>query len=1276
MWPDAPDDADSAAPFAPRLVAEWLAQTPDERHRRLPGTMIFADISGFTRLTERLARRGRVGAELLSDTLDLTFATLLAPAFADDADLLKWGGDAVLLFVRGAQHAARAARIAHRMRAALRTLVRERTLPVPAALRMSIGIRTGTFDLFFVGDPASHRELIVGGPDITRLVEVEQACEAGRILLCTDTADLLPDGALAAVRDTAAEREGRMLRSVPPVSDIPPQVAAPTALAAKTRSVLQTLPPVIRAHVRAGPGEPEHRPVAIGFVQFTGTDALLREPERAADAVAALVETVQRACLRHGVTFFESDIAADGGKIMLIAGAPRSAGRDAARMLSAAREIADHTGPLGVRVGVSTGHVFAGELGPALRRTYSVKGDAVNLAARLLGRAEPGQVVATADAVGAARVRMQAVPIEPFLVKGKRAPVHALTVQRVGDQVTGALGEAPFVGRAEELAVLRAALAAASAHRGSVVDVVGEPGIGKSRLVAEAGESDSIRSLVTSVSGYEAGVTYAAIGGLLRAALGVAPHEEVDVVTARLVQVVRAERPDLLPWLPLIGVPLGIALPSTRDVDELDPRFRRSRIEDAVVALLASLLPTPTVLIFEDTHLLDEASDSLLHRLEADAHDHPWCVIATRREVPVGHVPQLQDPADRRIALAAMSHELALALVEQAAGAVRPSRHALEAIVERGHGNPLFLTSLAARQADSASGEELPSTVEAVLLVDIDRLDTADRALLRLAAVLGARFDPRFLARLRDGAPVVSGPHPDTGDAQSADDIADRLAEFVRPVDDGDLEFRHAMVRDVAYAGLPFRLRRSLHERVAVALASATDQPASSELLSLHFHAAGRHEQAWIHSLRAGEQARSKYAYAQAADFFGRALDTAAHLPQIPRSERAAASSSLGDCLDMAGDATGALAALRRARRELAGDPVATAELLYREARIIQRQGRYRPALAQLTRVLRMLEGSVGADADAVRAQAATRYGFCLHLQSRAREAVRWGRRGVEWAEASGDRTVLAHACNALHLVYGASPLDEDRPYGQIALGLYERLDDLSGQALTLNNLAIDAYNSGAWNDAIDAFRRAGESFHRLGDEANEATALYNRADVLVAQRRHDAALPVLQTALRLARRVDDEELVGLVLREQARAAAGSGDPTGAWPLFDEARAVLAGLELATEVALLDAARAQVMTVAGDAAQALELIDTTIGAARAKAADTLARLHRIRAQVLVAQGQDARAADAARDGLARTTGGYGGYEPALLRLALAEATGDETLRAESRRALHDLGVID
>src|SRR5687767_12529618 len=106
--------------YLPRLLATWLTDEPDTRHRLVAGSIAFVDISGFTALTERLARRGKVGAELMSDTLDSTFTALLSVAREDGADLLKWGGDAVLLLFEGPDHPVRAARAAHRMRATLR----------------------------------------------------------------------------------------------------------------------------------------------------------------------------------------------------------------------------------------------------------------------------------------------------------------------------------------------------------------------------------------------------------------------------------------------------------------------------------------------------------------------------------------------------------------------------------------------------------------------------------------------------------------------------------------------------------------------------------------------------------------------------------------------------------------------------------------------------------------------------------------------------------------------------------------------------------------------------------------------------------------------------------------------------------------------------------------------------------------------------------------------------------------------------------------------------
>ena len=155
---------DSLLPYVSRLALGWAPVGPDPRHLRIHGSLAFVDISGFTRLTERLARKGKVGAEEMSDILSATFAGLLTEAVDDGADLVKWGGDAALLLFQGQDHALRAARASHRMRAALRVIGRVPTTSGMVVLRMSVGVHSGEFDFFLVGDPDIHRELLISGP--------------------------------------------------------------------------------------------------------------------------------------------------------------------------------------------------------------------------------------------------------------------------------------------------------------------------------------------------------------------------------------------------------------------------------------------------------------------------------------------------------------------------------------------------------------------------------------------------------------------------------------------------------------------------------------------------------------------------------------------------------------------------------------------------------------------------------------------------------------------------------------------------------------------------------------------------------------------------------------------------------------------------------------------------------------------------------------------------------------------------------------------------------
>ncbi len=200
--------ARSLAPYVPRVAREWLdSAMSDELHRRIAGSVVFVDISGFTAMSERLGKLGKVGAEHVTELIGTCFSRLLADAYDYGATLLKFGGDALLLFFSGPDHERRAAAAALEMRRTLREIGRFSTEAGLVTLRMTAGVHSGDFDFFLVG--GSHRELMIAGPTATAAEAVEGAASTGQIVVSHATASALAPRNLG-----AAIGPGHLLRGV------------------------------------------------------------------------------------------------------------------------------------------------------------------------------------------------------------------------------------------------------------------------------------------------------------------------------------------------------------------------------------------------------------------------------------------------------------------------------------------------------------------------------------------------------------------------------------------------------------------------------------------------------------------------------------------------------------------------------------------------------------------------------------------------------------------------------------------------------------------------------------------------------------------------------------------------------------------------------------------------------------------------------------------------------------------------------------------------------
>ena len=449
---------------------------------------------------------------------------------------------------------------------------------------------------------------------------------------------------------------------------------------------------------------------------------------------------------------------ATAGKIILSAGAPATSGDDEHRMLLAVREIMDAGAPLPIRIGVNRGSVFVGEVGPPYRRTFTAMGDAVNLAARLMAKAEPGQILSTPEVLARSRTRFDTVDLDPFYVKGKSRPVQAQVVgARMGVRAVGATQELPLLGREAETRQLAELAAAAVAGHGSVVEIVGEPGTGKSRLVSalrrDRFRPDAAhRSLrtVRLVDPVPRGPAAAAFphgppprgrgqgdGGQIPRRAG-APFPGAAPVGAAHRHGSRGHRP---------GDP-GVPGPGRR----VPP----TPVGRAVIELLARLLPDAGLFIIEDAHNMDEASADLFGHLAAAVGTTSWLWCMTRRDLPSGFVAP--EGSSTRIELGPMAEEAALELARAATEDAPLSERELSLLVARSGGNPLFLRELIAVARSGESVDSLPESIEEVAAARIDRLPVDARRLLRRMSVLGQSFPVNLLADVVDDLPGPDDP--------------------------------------------------------------------------------------------------------------------------------------------------------------------------------------------------------------------------------------------------------------------------------------------------------------------------------------------------------------------------------------------------------------------------------------------------------------------------------------------------------------------------------------
>ena len=674
------------------------------------------------------------------------------------------------------------------------------------------------------------------------------------------------------------------------------------------------------------------------------------------------------------------------------------------------------------RIGINTGPVVLGSVGEGEALSFTALGDTVNVAARLQQAAEPDAVLISEATQALVGGYAECAPAGELTLKGKSEAQQVFHLEAIKSGVTRfdisiSRGLTPLVGRNEELAALDRHWQQARAGHLVVCNMIGDPGIGKSRLVHEFQRREDGKEL-SWLQGHctpdSARTAYHPFVQVVRTSFHIAEHEDQAKATRRLqrgLDVIGVDSQEALPYLlNLLGYRVD------------DSSFRRENAEVAGVRTRATLLEiiraraqlTPTVLFIDDCHWLDRASSDLLESALEQDSDLPLLLIRTYRDAPA-----LERKADIDMRLAPLSNDEITQLAAGSLGVESLPAELAAVIVEKADGNPLFAEEIVAYlqragrltvedgRAIYQAGDEatLPVSLQNLLMQRVDRLSSDAKSFLEAAAVAGRVFSPVEVAMASDLG-------------QSLTVLLDELVEqgLVRVIAASDdspdtARFESALVRDGIYDSLLSDRRRDLHGRLGTALeqlnSSHPDKVADD--LARHFLAAQDHANAVRYLTKAGEKNLRVYALEDAAERFGQVIDLAVDDPVCASDALVAdAALSMARVLYYSSDFGGIIDLIERTRPrfEALDDPAHTARMLFES-------------------------------------------GYAHVFSARQEEGWKLLERALQIGEQTGDKAAIGYACLGLgwyHAIYepaGPEKIEHLKATAERAIGLGREIGDV-----------------------------------------------------------------------------------------------------------------------------------------------------------------------------------------------------------------------------------------
>ncbi|MEZ4888543.1 MAG: tetratricopeptide repeat protein [Chitinophagales bacterium] len=865
--------------------------------------IMFADISGFTPLTEALAEKGAEGPEELTRILNGYFTRMIAIIESEGGESVQFSGDAVTVVfpTRGetmGMAVKRAMQAAKAMQAAMSDFRELKTSIGIVALQMTISIGVGHLKGIQVGGVFNRWEYIIAGDPLRQIGEAEQKAQKGDIVLSDEALEVIYPNWLTPIPLEPINYE--TLDNKDFVEQYAKRFLAGSVLSWLNKSLQGWLA--------------ELRPMSVIFVGIEGLDY---DHPQAIKYLQQFVQMAQATTYRYEGAIRQLAVDDKGTVLLILFGAPPFAHEDdPARAVRCAMDlqswISDHPDfPFSLSVGVTSGRVFSGPMGSPNRAEYTVIGDVVNLSARFMGKAGSGNIMCDYETYRSANNQITFNSLTPIRVKGKSGLIRVYQPTGAASSKLHKKISSKLIGRRTELQHLMDTFISVQNGEGRILSIEGDAGVGKSRLVKsfmQYLQESAFTYLIGTGSSIEQKTPYRAWRDILSDFFGLEaikdPIEKQIFVATTIADLI----PDQIERLPLINDILNLGIVENELTEQLSPQLRQQSLNILIIELLkAWAKENPMILIMDDVHWFDKMSWELMLNVSRSllVAKVPLMLVNILRPLDDNYLnrmyyDQLQQlEVAEKLTLEVLSSEEIIELVVHRLKIEAGDLPVMlaDAVLKRAGGNPFYAEELIFTLRDQGfielkkegekmkcvvkgdlkkATQKLPESIQGLILARIDRLPPERQLILKIGAVIGRTFAYTPLHyTLNQYIPLDAG---EINDHLNKLEILD-LTPLEIPEPDLAYIFKHIITQEVAYQTLLFAQRRQIHRTVAKWFEDTFRKEGFDmlapyyPLLAYHYQIAEDTKQERHYSKLSGEQAARQFANEMAVGYFSRALE-------------------------------------------------------------------------------------------------------------------------------------------------------------------------------------------------------------------------------------------------------------------------------------------------------------------------------------------------------------------------------------------------------------------